>query len=165
MPYSGDTTAIGSVTLTLKGKGNFTGERTLSYKIVDADQILVSKLSVTKPKDMEYTGEPLMPDLIVKNGKAILVKDQNYTLEYLDNIDIGTATIIIRGMNAYSGVKMINFRIVGVPLSKAKIDKTSLPSSLKSFLDSDSLFSLHISMHIFNFLSNSVLSSYVSSCK
>lgn len=70
MPYSGDTTAIGSVTLTLKGKGNFTGERTLSYKIVDADQILVSELSVTKPKDMEYTGEPLMPDLIVKNGKA-----------------------------------------------------------------------------------------------
>lgn len=52
--YSKDTTNVGTVTVTVEGKGNYTGSADVAY------QILPAKLIVTTPSDsMVYNGKPL----------------------------------------------------------------------------------------------------------
>ena len=50
-----------------------------------------------------YTGNPIEPDVIIKDGKEILVKDIDYYLEYRNNINVGEATVIIHGICDYLG--------------------------------------------------------------
>ena len=57
-------------------------------------------------------GEPVEPEVTVAmaNGTK-LVKDVDYTLEYVDNDQIGTATVIIKGIGNFTGTKVAQFQI------------------------------------------------------
>ena len=60
----------------------------------------------------EFTGEPITPAVAVTyNGKRV-IKGANYTIEYINNTDIGVATILLKGTgNGYSGTMCLNFTI------------------------------------------------------
>jgi hypothetical protein len=59
-----------------------------------------------------YTGEPLEPEVVVREGRVTLVKDVDYTLEYSDNI---TATspgqFTVTGIGKYDGELTAYFTI------------------------------------------------------
>lgn len=116
----------GTYTILLKGKGNFTGEREITFTITE--NTLMSKVSVAKVKNQPYTGEEIIPGLTVKSGKVLLEEGIDYTVTFENNVEIGTATAILTGVGDYSGEKKVTFKISGGSISKAKV--TGVPKSV-----------------------------------
>jgi hypothetical protein len=110
---------LGTATITVTGKGNFTGEKTVTFKIVaaNADMYSVSSISAAT-----YTGSPITPVPTVKFNGTTLTKDVDYTLVYSNNTNAGTATLTVKGKGNYTGGKVINFKINPANVSGFKID-------------------------------------------
>ncbi|MBR5579504.1 MAG: discoidin domain-containing protein, partial [Lachnospiraceae bacterium] len=121
--------APGTYKIKIEGKGNYQG-------IAEIDLMIGSKLmknmKVSKISNQTYTGtEIFIEDLKVTDGNTVLTRGQNYELEYVNNKEIGKATIIIKGIdNVYAGSKAVTFNIVGTTISKAEIFSDSLPQSM-----------------------------------
>ena len=61
--------------------------------------------------DMEYTGEPLTPAVSVACGSITFTQGTDYTVAYLNNIEVGTATVTITGAGIYAESTSANFTI------------------------------------------------------
>lgn len=110
----------GTYVITVVGKKNFTGER--SVKINVTDKILMSKCSISNIAKQSYqNGLAVCPDVTVKYKSKVLLEGKDYRITYLNNREIGTAKVIIRGMGDYAGEKSKTFVITGIALSKAKV--------------------------------------------
>lgn len=58
-----------------------------------------------------YTGREICPKPVVYYEKEQLIEEYDYTLEYQNNVEIGTATVIIHGTGDYSGYKALTYSI------------------------------------------------------
>jgi Leucine-rich repeat (LRR) protein len=72
----------------------------------------VGSLTVAPIPAQVYTGSAIRPAPEVKNGSTTLVAGTDYTVTYANNINIGTATVTITGLNGYSGTLSATFAIV-----------------------------------------------------
>lgn len=116
---------VGVYTLTVSGIGNYTGERTFRFTITDG--ILVSKLTVAKIPNQTYdpSVKEIKPPLTVKDKSKVLILDEDYTVRYENNTNVGTATAIVIGKGNYVGTKRVTFKITEVAsLNKAKVELT-----------------------------------------
>ena len=123
---------VGTYSITVKGKGNYSGVRTLEYTILPAVQTLISKVALTKPKDVMYTGEPISEetfDVVLKdkNNKdregGVLIKGTDYELALSENtVNVGKVDVTITGLGYYSGTRTTSFKITGIALSKTKVN-------------------------------------------
>lgn len=69
-----------------------------------------------------YTGDEICPEVFVKDAEDnLLVIDEDYMVEYSNNINIGTGTITIVGVNDYEGEKELTFTIEAISLENATI--------------------------------------------
>lgn len=120
--YPSDMKNCGIKQIVIKGIGNYTGERTLSYRITSRDMTKASvKLAATS---LTYTGSALTPAVTVTDLGKTLVKDKDYTVTYLSNINVGTATVTIRAMGTnYTGNKTFSFAIKPASITKVKFAK------------------------------------------
>ena len=59
----------------------------------------------------EYTGEAVEPALMVFDDGNELVSGTDYTFEYVDNIETGTASVMVMGKGAYYGCTTVTFEI------------------------------------------------------
>ena len=109
LSYSNNT-AVGTATVTITGKGNYSGTRTTTFNIVAAN---ASGFVVNKIGDQDYTGSAITPAVTVKFGSKTMVKDKDYVIVYSDNTNPGTATITIVGTGNFTGTKVVTFNIVG----------------------------------------------------
>ena len=112
------------------GIGNFTGSKVLPFEIAKTDEIPVSKLTVAKIPDQQYTGRDIEPELIVKNGSTPLRAGQDYNVSYRNNKEIGAASAVITGSgDTYVGTRTLPFSIVGTSLKKVTLGgfKASVP--------------------------------------
>ncbi|MBR6620679.1 MAG: bacterial Ig-like domain-containing protein [Clostridia bacterium] len=99
----------GTVKIVIIGIGNFTGTIVIYVNINAVD---ISGVTVSRIDDVEYNGAAQTPSFkVTKNGKT-LVKGVDYTVEYRNNIFVGTATVVIKGIGNYKGEKSFTFRIV-----------------------------------------------------
>lgn len=100
----------GTATVTIKGKGDYTGEIKKTFTIAAQD---ISKASVTLSQtDCTYNGKEWKPSVTsVKLGNVTLVPDKDYTIAYAQNTDIGTAKALIKGIGNYTGTAEITFSI------------------------------------------------------
>ena len=77
------------------GKGNFTGKVIRYYTIAQAD----FNVEIADIPEQTATGEPIEPELTVTfkntNNKTIPVAASDYTAEYSNNVNAGTATVIL----------------------------------------------------------------------
>ena len=64
-----------------------------------------------------YTGKPICPKPVISYQDILLTENADYTLEYSNNINPGTASIKVQGINRYSGNVTLSFTIVNVKLS------------------------------------------------
>ena len=110
---------VGSAKAIATGKGNYkdsiSATYTISRRTIDSYNISISSESY------EYTGSPITPQVTILG----LIEGTDFNVEYLNNIEIGTATINARGINNYSGIKTITFRI-----AKAAINITEYNVSM-----------------------------------
>ena len=54
-----------------------------------------------------YNGTPRKPEVSVIIGDLTLVEGQDYTLEYVDNVEVGTAKVIVTGIGNYAGTTIV----------------------------------------------------------
>lgn len=113
----------GEYKITVTGIGNYTGTRTMTYEIIGTGGgVLVTKLTFSKIANQEYTGKAITPEVTVKYKQTVLTKDQNYTVTYVNNKNVGTASAIITGLGSYRGSKRIDFKITPA----AKMSQTGI---------------------------------------
>ena len=66
---------------------------------------------------LQYTGEEIRPNVTVRVDGKLLTLDQDYTLKYADNIEVGTGKVIVTGIETasetvgYTGTVEIPFEI------------------------------------------------------
>lgn len=113
----------GQAKVTLKGKGNYTGEKSISFRIEQKDISVSPSITVYVTKTMTYTGAPLQPTVIVKDGTKILVKDTDYTVSISNNTNAGVGVVRITGKGNYKGTKEAKFTIVRRSIAGAKVAK------------------------------------------
>ena len=89
--------------------GGGTNDKTYEITIAQAD---INKATTATVSNVTFMGEPVKPEVTVTmaNGTK-LVEDTDYTLEYVDNDQIGTATVIINGKGNFMGIKVARFQI------------------------------------------------------
>ena len=82
-----------------------------SYEIV-IDPADINKATTATVSNVTFMGEPVEPEVTITmaNGTK-LVEDTDYTLEYVDNDQVGTATVIIKGTGNFMGTKVAQFQI------------------------------------------------------
>ena len=89
-------TEPGSYPVTVAGTGNYTGTVTKSFEIAKAD---ISSAAITYDAGpYGYTGKEWKPEVAVSFNDAALTADTDYTVSYENNINAGTAKIIITGI-------------------------------------------------------------------
>lgn len=81
-----------------------------NYNITKASGILTVyadsgvNFSITLDKNSyEYDGTAKTPNVIVKAENKVLTKDVDYEVKYTNNVDAGTATVIVTGIGNYKG--------------------------------------------------------------
>ena len=63
--------------------------------------------------DAVYTGHALNPDVEVKDGETVLVKDKDYTVTFMGNTNAGTGTATFKGIgDNYAGEKKVEFKVI-----------------------------------------------------
>lgn len=111
-------TAIGNATVKITGCGTFIGTVTKRFAIVG------NTGPVTKPIDsctvtllrpeLPYNGKAQTPDLVVKDGETILLKNVDYTIQCDTAVGVGTYSVTANGAAGYSGSVTKQFKIVAV---------------------------------------------------
>lgn len=74
-------------------------------------------VSIGKLSTYTYSGSPLTPDPVLSYNGRTLVKGTDYTLTYSNNINPGTATVIITGKGDFTGTVKVSFTIKAKPVS------------------------------------------------
>ena len=93
----------------IKGVGNYSGTITKSFKITPKS---IAEVNISSIEKQIYTGTEIKPSVQISNGSSKLVLDKDYNVSYNNNVDEGTATIKIDGINNYQGTITKNFEIV-----------------------------------------------------
>lgn len=122
--YSNNRNA-GTATVTITGRGNYTGTRTATFRILAKN---MSNTTVSSIDTQRYTGRDICPSVTVQIGSTVLVRNVDYTLRYQDNRRPGTASITIDGMGTYTGSKTVTFKIAQPSLSSATVKVSATPT-------------------------------------
>lgn len=59
-----------------------------------------------------YTGKEIIPKFVVKNCGEVLVEGRDFVVSYTNNIKLGTATMLVKGIGNYFGELKGSFKIV-----------------------------------------------------
>ncbi len=104
---------VGTATVTIRGKGNYTGTTSAKFRIKAAQ---ISKATAKAIAKQAYTGKPVNPSVsLTFGGKKLTSAD--YTLTYTNNTKVGTATVTVRGKRNFTGTKKLTFKIVAPTVS------------------------------------------------
>ena len=119
LSYSNNINA-GTATITITGKGNFTGTTSKTFSI---SARAMSDTSVVNVGSQTYTGNSILPLPTITYNNKTLKKDTDYTLSYSDNINAGTATITITGKGNFTGMTSTTFIITQKSAEKLNISE------------------------------------------
>ncbi|MCR5303037.1 MAG: hypothetical protein K6E33_00630, partial [Lachnospiraceae bacterium] len=113
-PATGE--ALATITAKEKSKILSVGSASASFNILTKEtdkSALISNAMVKNVKALEYTGEGVVQSGVeVKDSKGnVLTEGTHYELSYINNVNVGTAIMMIKGCGDYHGVKFINFKI------------------------------------------------------
>jgi len=123
----------GEYTIKVHGTGNYTGTRTITMTILNTStEVSFSDGKIKKIPDQKYAPDKAveltkdMPEVTYKGKQLQLGTD--YELLYGECKDIGTYSVIVRGIadkqgTDFIGEKTVSFKIVGTPITKMKVSK------------------------------------------
>ena len=115
-----DNTDVGTATITITFKGNYSGEAETTFTI-GSQQLDMDGVNIATIADQIYTGSAITPEPAVRYGSLVLIKDRDYELSYANNVAVGVATITITLKNNYSGTKDTTFNIVAKAIDTGNI--------------------------------------------
>ena len=117
--YTGNTKA-GTATVTVTYKGNYTGVGTKTFEIT-AKELNSNNVNL-EYTTIEYDGTAKEPKVTVKDGEKVLVLGVDYEIEYSNNINLGTATVIVNCKGNYTGTVTNTFEIVRKELNSDNVN-------------------------------------------
>ena len=135
---------VGTGKVTVTGTGNYAGEKEATFTITaksmtpdpenpDAPNGFTITLN---PTTYVYDGTEKCPEVTVKHGETTLTED-DYSIAYKDNINVGTATVTVTGKNNYAGSKDAHFTITAQQLPPEVNPNPDDPTGLHVTLDPD----------------------------
>ena len=121
----------GVYTLEIEGIGNYTGSTECLYTVAEkSKEFLAANFKITPEyTKTAYDGTEKEPAVTVKYDGGILAEDTDYEVTYENNTEVGTASIIVTGLDPYIGTKTVTFKITGTPLKNAAA--LTLPKSVE----------------------------------
>ena len=99
---------VGTASVKITGKGSYKGSYTENFKIVACS---IAQATCSKIADQTYSGKAIEPTFTVTYKNRTLRTGTDYTVSFKDNVNIGTATVIITGKGNFEGTKEITFKI------------------------------------------------------
>ena len=109
---TGISTGTAEITVTASGNSNYKSASKTITVTVNKQSIVDDKFEVSlSSNSYTYDGKAKTPTVTVKNDTATLVKDTDYTVEYSNNKNAGTATVTVKGIGNYTGTLTKNFTI------------------------------------------------------
>lgn len=122
--YSNNT-KIGTGTVTITGKGNYSGTLKTTFTIKNATIGTVTLDSTS----YVYDGTEKKPAVTVKDtADKTLSNGTDYTLAYTNNKNAGTASVTVTGKGNYSGTKKVDFTIQPAKLGSMTLTPTEYSS-------------------------------------
>lgn len=110
-----------SAMATLTFKGNYTGTRTVKFKIMPRNAEHC-KVKFEIPNQVySYTGQKIEPAVIVTDGDKVLVKGTDYTVTYDYDKNVGNKTVQVDFMGNYVGTQIIEFSIISKSITAADL--------------------------------------------
>lgn len=105
----GNNTNVGTGTITITGIGNNSGTIIKNFRIIAR----LSDCKITNIPDQKHTGSAVTPTITVTCGNTVLSQGTDYTVSFVNNVEIGTATVMIRAANNsnYVGSTSTTFNI------------------------------------------------------
>lgn len=125
----GSNTEIGMANIVIAAKGNnIVGSREESFNIVPKD---ISGVNYTiTGSSASYTGAEITPKVTLRNGQTPMDEGIDYTIEYFNNINAGTAEIKLVGIGNYTGERTEEFKITALPISNGKVTVADIPTQI-----------------------------------
>ncbi|MGX8727935.1 MAG: Ig-like domain-containing protein, partial [Lachnospiraceae bacterium] len=107
--------AVGEAEITITAEESelyYSREKTFTV-IVYPDNKQIEKCTITVENYywLVYTGSPIEPEITVTYFTHSLEQDKDYTVSYRDNVEPGTAVVIVRGIGEYNGITEKTFTI------------------------------------------------------
>ena len=121
--YSNNT-KVGTATVKITGKGNYTGSISKTFKIKNN----FKKATISGISTKAFTGKNITQSITVKYNGKTLKKGTDYTVSYSSNKNIGTATVKVAGKGSYTGTITKTFKI-----NPAKQEIQKLTAKSKAF--------------------------------
>jgi hypothetical protein len=91
----------------------FSSDKFSDYVIMSKSTSVDIQNASVEVSDGVYTGKAVTPTVTVTYDGDQLQEDTDYTLAYSNNIEAGTATVILTGMGKYTGMVKATFQIEG----------------------------------------------------
>ena len=85
----------GTAKAIVTGKGNYSTARPIEMTFSIVQNVVNPNVAVS-PETNVYTGEEICPTVVVTVGDSILTKNEDYTLEYSENINVGKGKVIVK---------------------------------------------------------------------
>lgn len=108
--------AVGTATVTISGRNNYTGSASKSFRIVPAD--IANFTASLSASTFGYDGSKKEPSATVRSGNKTLTSGTDFTVSYSNNVNVGTASAVITGKGNYSGSITKEFIITPADFSK-----------------------------------------------
>ena len=102
-------TAVGSYEVTITGQGNYKGSASKSF-VIKTKEAGVFEVTLSA-ESLTFTGSEQQPAVTVKDGETVLTAGTHYTVAYQNNVNVGTATVVVTGQGQYEGQKSKTFLI------------------------------------------------------
>ncbi len=128
---SNTNTGTGTVTISTvdEASGIVMNSQTKTFAINQVEigtvTVVFSDTGEDQPDDYTYTGSAIKPTptLKINTGSTVytLVAGTDYTISYLDNTDVGVASVVITAYGNFYGTLTKTFNITACPISNATI--------------------------------------------
>ena len=113
---------VGTATISITGIGDYTGTITKNFNIVARD---ISDTTIGSIPNQTYTGNSISALPVITYNGATLTKGTDYTLTYSNNVNVGTATVTIKGQGNFKGSTSKTFSISARAMSDTSVANVS----------------------------------------
>ena len=113
---------VGTATISITGIGDYTGTITKNFKIVARG---ISDTTIGSIPNQTYTGNSISALPVITYNGATLTKGTDYTLTYSNNVNVGTATVTIKGQGNFKGTTSKTFSISARAMSDTSVANIS----------------------------------------
>lgn len=112
---------VGVADINVNLKGNYSGNGSSTFNIVKK-ALSRSDVTITEIVDQIFTGEEIKPTVQISVGGTELIEGTDFTVQYTDNVSVGTGHANIEFIGNYSGETTTDFNIISLTITQERVN-------------------------------------------